>query len=110
MRTNMYSNIMGGGYGNSSSSGSGGGYGGCSGNLNGVSGILNDKSSNPGVEDLMRDLKEAKVGFLLTLLTSYSSLMHHITHHTRSPAFMCYLSKAREPIMLILRLDKISLP
>ena len=62
MRTNM--NGMGGGYGNSSSSGSG-----YSVNLNGVSSILNEKSSNPGVEDLMRDLKEAKVGFLQTLCT-----------------------------------------
>ena len=62
MRTN--SNIMGGGYGNSSSGSSGSGYGGCSGNLNGVGSILNEKSSNPGVEDLMRDLKEAKVRFL----------------------------------------------
>ena len=78
MRTNM--NGMGGGYGNSSSSGSGSGYGGCSGNLNGVSSVLNEKSSNPGVEDLMRDLKEAKVGFHLTLITPHSCISSLITH------------------------------
>jgi hypothetical protein len=65
-RTNM--NGMCGGYGSSSSNGSGSGY--C-GNLNGVSGVLNEKSSNPGVEDLMRDLKEAKVGFFQTLCTPH---------------------------------------
>ena len=88
MRTNM--NGMGGGN-SSSGSGSGSGYGVYSGNLNGVSSILNEKSSNPGVEDLMRDLKEAKVGFLQTLLTPYSCIPSLSHLHSLPLTFMCYL-------------------
>lgn len=67
MRTNMngVSDPYGNAYGNSN------GY---TGNMNGVSAVLNEKSRNPGLEELMRELKEAKVG------NQHSSIIRYVSH------------------------------